>query len=50
MLSQGVDEKLVAEQSGDNLDTILKYYYKYIPRPDDKKIIQEALARIRGNQ
>jgi integrase len=50
MLSQGVDEKLVAEQSGDRLDTILKYYYKYIPRPDDKKIIQEALARIRGNQ
>ena len=50
MLSQGIDEKLVAEQSGDNLDTILKYYYKYIPRSDDKKIIQEALTRTRGNQ
>ena len=37
MLSQGVDEKLVAEQSGDRLDTNLKYYYKYISRPDEKK-------------
>ena len=50
MLSQGVDEKLAAEQSGDSLETILKYYYKYIPRSDDKKIIQEVLTRIRGNE
>ena len=50
MLSQGVDEKLVAEQSDDSLDTILKYYYKYIPKSDDKKLVQEALAKIRDDQ
>ena len=49
MLSHGVDPQLVANQVGDNIATILDYYYRYIPRQNDHEIVRNALSQIREN-
>ena len=46
MLSSGVDRELVANQIGDDVQTMSKYYAKYIPQPDHEDLIRNALNRI----
>jgi len=46
MLSSGVDRELVANQIGDDVQTMSKYYVKYIPQPDHEDLIRNALNRI----
>ena len=46
MLSSGVDPELVANQIGDDVQTMSKYYAKYIPQPDHEDLIRNALTRI----
>ena len=46
MLSSGVDRELVANQIGDDVQTMSKYYAKYISQPDHEDLIRNALNRI----
>ena len=46
MLSSSVNRELVANQIGDDVQTMSKYYAKYIPQHDPGKLIRNALDRI----